>query len=155
MALGFDSSACSDALPILKFDAGSARFLRIDRDDRQRHFIDVTEKFRAIFDMERLQVGWMLFGHGAAPDMRLFHVGEPWPAAPTALHRRGIRAVLQLDPVIGGGVREICSTAAGFLRGFDALHDEWLAARHDNPGRLPVVGLAGFTRIASSLLIQP
>jgi hypothetical protein len=144
MALGFDTGSCRDALPILKFDASAGRFLRIDRDETRRQFIDITENFRAVIDMERLEIGWMLFGQGAAPDMRLFPVGAPWTQAPTVLHRRGLRAVLQLDPAAGGSVREMCSTASGFLRGFDSLHDEWLAARSENPGRLPVVGVARF-----------
>ena len=145
MALGFDTGACRDALPILKFDASAGRFLRVDRDETRRQFIDITENFHAAIDMERLEVGWMLFGQGIAPDMRLFPVGTPWTQAPTVLHRRGLRAVLQLDPAAGGGVREICSTASGFLRAFDSLHDAWLSARGENVGRLPVVSVAGFT----------
>lgn len=145
MALGFDPGTCRDALPIVKFDASAGRFLRVDRDEMQRSFVDITANFRALVDMERLEIGWMLFGHGTAPDMRLFPVGTPWPPAPTALHRRGLRAVLQLDPVAGGGVRELCSTAGGFLRAFDSLHDAWLAGRADKPGQLPIVGLNGFT----------
>jgi len=119
--------------------------LRVDRDEMNRSFVDITENFRALIDMERLEIGWMLFGHGTAPDMRLFPVGMPWPAAPTALHRRGLRAVMQLDPAAGGGVRELCSTAGAFLRAFDSLHDAWLAGREERPGHLPIVGLNGFT----------
>ena len=84
MALGFDHGSNRDALPILKFDASGGRFLRVDRDEMNRSFVDITENFRALIDMERLEIGWMLFGHGTAPDMRLFPVGMPWPAAPTA-----------------------------------------------------------------------
>lgn len=139
MALGFDPAPHPTALPIVKFESGTGRFLRIDQEEHRRAFVDITAGFRALLDMENLQVGWMRFAHGVAPDLQLFPIGGVWPAAPSPSHRRGVRVMMQLDPAVGGGVRELCSTASGFLVAFDALHDDWLRSRGDYPGQLPIV----------------
>ena len=37
---------------------------------------DVTDKFKAAFDLERVQRGWLRFPKGAAPDVTLVPAGE-------------------------------------------------------------------------------
>jgi hypothetical protein len=141
MAIGFSASPPTKLLPFLKYHAREARLLRIDRDAQGVVAEDVTQNFAAVVDMETIKVGWMLFGRHARPDLRLFPLGEPWPEAPSQAHRRGLRVVMQLSQAHGGEARELCSTSSQFLAAFDALHDDYLAGRIDNPGKLPVVVL--------------
>lgn len=143
MALGFDYRPAGTQLPIVKYHAVEARFLRIDRTARGVTATDITDNFAAVFDMDAIEVGWMAFGHGTRPDMRLFPLGQEWPEAPAPHFKRGVRLTLQLSERHGGGVRELSSTSGQFIAAVDALHDEFLAGRADNPGRLPVVVLAG------------
>ncbi|MDQ0392201.1 hypothetical protein [Labrys monachus] len=143
MALGFSATAPTAFLPILKYHIPDGRFLRIDRTPVGTTIHDITDDFAAVVDMDAIEVGWMRFGHGVRPDMRLFPLGGVWPEAPSVQHKRGLRVVLQLSDAHGGEVRELSSTAGSFLEAFDALHDEFLAGRSANPGKLPVVVLMG------------
>jgi hypothetical protein len=143
MALGFSATAPATSLPILKFHATDGRLLRIDRTPEGTVAHDITDNFAAVIDMDAIEIGWMRFGHGVRPDMRLFPLGGAWPEAPSIQHKRGLRVVMQLADAHGGEVRELSSTAGGFLEAFDALHDEFLAGRPANPGKLPVVVLMG------------
>jgi hypothetical protein len=143
MALGFSATAPATLLPILKYHVPDGRLLRIDRTAEGIVTRDITDNFAAVVDMDAIEVGWMRFGHGVRPDMRLFPLGGAWPEAPSAHHKRGLRVIMQLADAHGGEVRELSSTAAGFLEAFDALHDEFLAGRAANPGKLPVVVLMG------------
>jgi hypothetical protein len=43
----------------------------------------------------------------------------------------------------GGDVREMASNADASVKGMDKLHDAYLAGVKSNPGKLPVVKLAG------------
>lgn len=141
MALGFSATVPSKLLPILKYHSREGRFLRIDRTVQGVITQDITQNFAAVVDMEAIEVGWMLFGHGTRPDLRLFPLGQAWPEAPSPQHKRGLRIVLQLSEAQGGEVRELSSTSSQFLAAFDALHDDYLSSRGDNTGKLPVVVL--------------
>lgn len=142
MALGFDYRPAAVQLPIVKYHAREGQFLRIDRSARSVSATDITDNFAAVFDMEAIEVGWMAFAHGTPPDMRLFPLGQDWPEAPGPQFKRGVRLVLQLSERHGGDARELSSTSSQFLAAIDALHDEFLAGRLDNPDKLPVVVLA-------------
>ena len=142
MALGFDYRPAAVQLPIVKYHAREAQFLRIDRSARGVSATDITDNFAAVFDMDAIEVGWMAFARGMRPDMRLFPLGRDWPEAPGPYYKRGVRLALKLSERDGGEVRELSSTFGPFIAAIDALHDEFLAGRLDNPDKLPVVVLA-------------
>jgi hypothetical protein len=70
-------------LPIVKFDARSGKFTRVDRvqDEAGNWESDPHEipadDFEVIADLASLQVGWIHFGgNGQAPDFRMFGPGR-------------------------------------------------------------------------------
>jgi len=154
MALGFSATVPARFLPILKYHAREGRVLRIDRTADGVISQDITENFAAVVDMEAIEIGWMQFGQGTKPDLRLFPLGGAWPEAPSPQHKRGLRVVLQLSQNQGGDVRELSCTASVFLDAFDSLHDEFLAGRQDHPGKLPVVVLT-HTRLERAASHKP
>lgn len=138
MAIGFTpGNGGADFLPILKYDARAGRTFRVDRADGMS--IPTEVQFKAVVDMENVEVGWMHFMAGAAPDMRLYALGSAWGDQPSKDHKRGIRVLVKLSKDTGGDVREVASSSAAFLRAFDALHDAYLTGVAANPGKLPIV----------------
>lgn len=96
---------------------------------------------KAIFDLANVQVGWMKFPKGAAPEMVLKPVGEDIGVCPSGDHKEGLRLIVKiLDD--DAGPREMLSTSLALWRGIDELHNEYLAGIDANPGKLPVVVLA-------------
>jgi hypothetical protein len=153
MALGFaigtGEGGGGDFLPIVKFDARSGRISKVDRMMGSDPVVTELKAFKAIFDLENIEVGWMLFSAGSAPDLRLVRLGDPWPDQPSPDHKRGARIVLKLSQADGGDVREMCGNSASFLRGIDALHNAYEAGAKANPGKLPVVALKDTVAVVS------
>lgn len=143
MALGisFESAGSGDIIDIIKFDARSGRIFRRDYDGTEYQSIDITKSFKAVFDLENVEVGSIAFGTGA-PQFAVAPLGKAPPPAPTPEHKPGARLMVKLAKDCGGDIREIASTAKAFLRGLDELHNGYLAGVIDNPGKLPVVILA-------------
>jgi len=143
MGLGINYETNSaDFLPIIKYDARAGRLSRVDRVNGESIATDVTKTFRAVFDLENLETGWIDFESGA-PQYVLTILGSgPKPEQPGETYREGVRCIVKLGKDIGGDVREISSTAKAFLRGFDKLHDDYKAGAAENPGKLPVVELS-------------
>ena len=143
MALGFstEASAGGNFLPIVKFDCRAGRMFRRDRENGENTDIDVTKNFKAVFDLENIEVGWIDFDTGGAPSFALGPIGNE-PAKPNEKHKRGVRFVVKLAKECGGDVREMASTAKAFLRGLDELHDAYMEGILKNPTKLPVVVLA-------------
>ena len=135
MALGLPQSGVMK--PYVKYDARAGRVSRSDGKDA----VDITQSFAAIFDMERIEVGWARFLANAAPDFVMSRVGEPFPARPSEQHKSAFRLKLKLPPSLGGDVREFTSAAACVNQAVDALHDAYLAAQESKKGMLPVVKL--------------
>ena len=100
------------------------------------------DDFRAIFDLDNAQVGWIYFPKGSAPDTALVPAGHDPGDAPSDKHKEGVRVIVKMADTLGGDVRELMSTAIGLWNGIDALHDAYLAGVKDNPGHLPVVTLS-------------
>jgi len=152
MALGFDfgsSGGSGNFLPIAKYDARAGRFFRVDREDGITAQHDITRNFKAVFDFENMEVGWISFTAGSAPDFNMVPHGSAFPAKPTDNHKRGIRMHIKLGGEIGGDCRELASTATAMLNGINSLHDEYLAGVKANPGKLPVVVLEETVPISS------
>ena len=142
MAFGFNyESTGGEIIPIVKFDARAGRFFRIDRTDGVNNPVDITGSFKAVMDFENIEVGFIHFPAGAAPEFRVAPIGQPMPEKPNGNFRQGIRMMLKLGKDSGGDVREIASTAKAMLGAFDSCHTEYLAGVKNNAGKLPVVAL--------------
>lgn len=149
MALGvsYGSGGGDDIVPIIKYNAKAGMFERIDRVNvngtwvKEEH--DITAGFKAVFDMENVEVGWMHFDTGGAPDFRLVPIGGDPGASPGEKYKMGFRVMVKLAGPVGGDVREFCSCAGVVMGAFDALHDAYLAGVKDNAGNLPVVTMTG------------
>lgn len=141
------STSGGDFLPIVKFDSRAGRMFRIDREDTGQGFandpVDITNEFKAIFDFENVEVGWIDFVAGSPPDFKLVKMGQPLPAKPGERHKNGIRFMLKLAKDCGGSkpIREIAGTAKVFLAGVEAAYKAYEAERANNPGKLPVFSL--------------
>ena len=144
MALGFSyggSGGGADFLPIVKFDARAGRFFRVDREDGVSTPHDITRNFKAVFDFENLEVGWISFNAGSAPDFQMVPFGTDRGPKPSDNHKGGIRMSVKLSGECGGDCRELAGTSGAMMKGIDLLHDEYLAGAVANPGKLPVVVL--------------
>lgn len=142
MAFGFSyESNAGDIVPVLKFDARAGRFFRVDRSEGQNNPVDITQGFKAVMDFENIEVGYINFPAGAAPEFRMVPIGSAMPANPGGKFRQGIRMMLKLGKDCGGDIREIATTAKAVLGAFDSCHNEYLAGVSANPGKLPVVSL--------------
>ena len=143
MAFGFNyESSGGDIIPIVKFDARAGRFFRIDRSDGVNNPVDITSSFKAVMDFENIEVGFINFPSGAAPEFKVAPIGQPMPANPGGKFRQGIRMMMKLGKDCGGDIREIASTAKAVLSAFDTCHTEYMAGAKANPGKLPVVEIA-------------
>ena len=142
MAFGFNyDSSAGDIIPIVKFDARAGRFFRIDRTDGVNNPVDITSSFKAVMDFENIEVGFIHFPAGSAPEFKVAPIGQPMPENPGGKFRQGIRMMLKLGKDCGGDVREIASTAKAVLGAFDTCHTEYMAGAKANVGKLPVVAL--------------
>jgi hypothetical protein len=139
------SEGGGDFLPILKYDARAGRFFRMDRVDTGNGFtnepIDVTQGIKFVADFENVEVGWINFPAGSAPDFRLVPMGTQLPDRPTPVHKNGLRFMMKLAPECGGDkpVREIAGVSKAFLSGVEAVYVQYLAKKGENPGKLPVL----------------
>ena len=143
MAFGFNyESSAGDIIPIVKFDARAGRFFRIDRSDGVNNPVDITGSFKAVMDFENIEVGFIHFPAGSAPEFKVAPIYQPMPENPGGKFRQGIRMMLKLGKDCGGDIREIASTAKAVLSAFDTCHTEYMAGSKANPGKLPVVEIA-------------
>ncbi len=142
MALGLQTeSSGGDFLPIIKFDARAGRFFRRDRANNENTDVDVTRTFKAVVDLENIEVGYINFATGGAPDFAVVPLGDPMPQRPSDGHKQGFRLLLKLGADCGGDVREFSSCAKVVIKGIDLLHEAYTAGEKQNPGKLPVVVL--------------
>lgn len=152
MALGFEygNKGGGDFLPIIKYDARAGRMFRADRADGETTQHDITRNFKAVFDFENMEVGWIHFAAGQAPGFVMVPFGTPLPAQPSPDHRHGVRVIVKLSKEVGGDCRELAGTAVSLLKGIDILQDQYTAGVVKNRGKLPVVELEDTIPIESS-----
>lgn len=150
MALGLNYSnggGNGEIVPFVKYDARAGRLFRRDRtQDGQGNYtsndVDITSSFKAVFDLENIEVGYSKFGAGAAPEHLLVRLGEPMPHKPAdAGFKQGARLMMKLASSCGGDIREITGNSTAFLKGVDDLHTAYEAAKGSNAGKLPIVVL--------------
>lgn len=134
------SSGASKFLPIIKYDARSGRMSRVDRDNGENTSVDITRSFKAIFDFENMEGGYIRFVAGVAPDFRLSRLVDNTPVPnPGDGYKKGVRLIVKLSKDCGGDIREIASNAQAFVRAIKKLYAEYLEAAPKNPGKLPAV----------------
>lgn len=158
MALGLNYSSGGgdngDIIPFVKYDARAGRFFRNDRTEVNGAYsndaVDITSNFKAVMDIENIEVGFLLFAAGSAPQFLLVKLGSPMPQKPSdAKWKQGVRVMMKLHQSCGGDVRETSSNATAFLKGFDELHSLYEAGKGANPGMLPIVTLKTTVPITS------
>lgn len=139
----FADSTGGNYLPIVKYDARAGRISRRDRGPDGSNDVDITRNFKAIFDMENVEAGWMMFPAGAAPQFRLSRMADGVPVQqPGEEFKRGVRFVVKLSKDCGGDVRELASNARAFMKGVRKIFADYNEGVKANPGKLPVVVLA-------------
>jgi len=143
MALGFSTEARAggDILPIIKFDAKGGDWLKQNRVQGpdgtwQKHEEEVAAPFKFCADLAALEVGFLSFATGA-PDFHMVTIGDPMPVRPSDDHKQAFR----MRVVVSGesGPREFSHSAKTVLRVVDKLHDQYMAERSANAGKLPVI----------------
>jgi hypothetical protein len=101
-----------------------------------------NDKFRAVFDMPNLEVGYVGYIKGLGRDTVLVKVGQDYGERPSDKHREGLRLVAKLDESLGGIVCEFLSTLSSVWQEIDKLHDDFLAELNklkEREGHLPAV----------------
>lgn len=150
MALGMNFNSGGDGgdiVPYVKYDSRAGRISRADRSQAAdgsygNEVVDITSNFKAVIDMENIEIGFFLFTAGAAPQMLVVPIGQVMPQKPAGEGwKQGARVMMKLHQSCGGDVREMSGNAASFLRGFDELHTAYEAGKPANPGKLPIVVL--------------
>lgn len=154
MALGLPASAASgDFKPIVKYDARAGRMFRIDRVESNGQFesvpTEITQGFAAVFDLANIEVGYVRFHEGGAPEWAMVKIGQPLPAKPNADFRQGFRCNIKLAKNSGGSVREFASAASCVIGAVDGLHTAYLAAPESKAGKLPIVSMTGTAMVKS------
>jgi hypothetical protein len=130
----------------LKFDARDGRFARVDRVEDSGQWrsenteIDIKD-MEFVADLERLEVGWVCFPTGQAPEFHMVPIGKDIGDPPGDKFKEGFRLKVKLQNGAGNDVREFASTAAGLWDSVDELHDEYLAGKDKHRNKLPVVGV--------------
>lgn len=142
-------------IPIIKYDSRAGRIFRPDRIETQSGWettqVELPQaSFQAVMDMENVEVGYLHFPTGGAPDLRMVKLGQAFPDKPTDKHRPGFRLYMKLGRESGGDVREMAANSQVAVKGMDALVDAYEAGVKANPGCLPLVRLATTTSVTTS-----
>jgi hypothetical protein len=132
----------------LKYDGRAGKFSLINRIHEHGEWfsnqVDIAQgDFRAVFDLDNLETGWIHYPKGDIPDLKLVKVGQDHGDPPSDQHKEGVRLLVLMDDDLSGDVRELMSTAGGLWNGLDTLHNVYMVDRDKNPGKLPVVVLSG------------
>ncbi len=147
--LNYDTQSNGDIVPLIKYDARAGRLFRVDRADTINPPVDIKRPFKAVVDLENVEVGYMNFATGGAPDFVLAKLGDPLPQRPSQDHKQGIRIMLKLGKDCGADVRELATVAKVGLRGLDDLHTAYEASREKQAGQLPIVVLKDTIAVTS------
>lgn len=134
MPLGIEPRSSEDFIPYVKYDAKAGRwFTKIVDGGEVAEVRDMT----AIFDLENIKLGWLLFNEGAAPEAN-WDNGSVAPA-PSPKHRRGFSVNL-FSPQKLGGLREMRSNANASITAIKLLYEEQFEnAPERAKGLVPVV----------------
>lgn len=146
MAFMTNTSSGGEFTPYVKYNAKAGRwYTKKDEPDADEFEV---QNMTAIFDMDNLQTGWFLFNAGVAP----VKVMDPSLAEaapnPGDGYKRGFQVEVFSEKNLLGK-RELSSTAGAVIDAMNALHDDWLAGKDANAGKLPVVKCSGVQPITN------
>ena len=146
MALGFNlqTGGGGDILPIVKWDAKAGDLIKQDRYQAgdgtwQKDESELGLPIQIGMDLANIEVGWLSFAAGA-PDFQMVKAGEPLPAQPSPDHKQAFRVRIGSSDL---GLREFSHSAKTVLRAMDTLYNQFEAEAPANPGKMPVVTIAG------------
>lgn len=146
MSLGFnlETKGGGDILPIVKWDAKAGDLIKQDRYQAgdgtwQKDEQELGLPLQIAMDLANIEVGWLSFAAGA-PDFQMVKAGEPIPAQPSPDHKQAFRVRIASSDL---GLREFSHSAKTVLRAMDALHNQYQTDAPANPGKVPVVTIAG------------
>lgn len=143
MGLGL-STGGGDFIPYAKFDARAGRWFR----KSENGDVDITDGFTAVFDLEQIEVGWMVFASGVAPVYVTSPASSGLPAKPAGDNwKQGFKVNLALGSAHGGGVYEFSSTAKSVINAINPLYSEYEVAAERASGKLPVIKMTGTTTV--------
>lgn len=152
MAFGIQTeSGGGNFTPVVKINAKQGRVYRVDRtqtaDGWSTDEVEITRDFQFVPDFDNIEIGWMHFAAGQAPDLRMVKIGEQLPARPTDNHKQGFRLRVKLGKACGGDIREIAATAKSITNPFDKLHDVYMAEGKAHPRQVPVVKMTDMKKV--------
>lgn len=124
----------------LKYNAKAGRwYTKDDKPEAQEYEV---ANMTAIFDIENIRTGWFLFAAGVAPVKQFDPSLSEAAPKPGEGFKRGFELRVYSDKNLGG-VREFSSTAGAVIDAMNAVHDQWIAGKDANAGKLPVVQCTG------------
>jgi hypothetical protein len=159
MALGIQTeSGGGNFTPTVKINSKQGRVYRVDRKEEGGVWttdeVEITKDFQFVPDLDNLEIGWMFFKAGQAPDLRMVKLGEVMADRPAGADadgkpnfKQGVRLLLKLGKSCGGDLRELAATAKSILGPIDKLHDDYLAGAKDHPGQLPQVRMSDMKKV--------
>lgn len=152
MAFGIQTEAGGgNFTPVVKINAKQGRVYRVDRKEEGGAWttdeVEITRDFAFVPDFENIEIGWMHFAAGQAPDLRMVKIGEALTARPTENHKQGFRLKIKLGKACGGDVRELAATAKSITGPFDRLHDEYLKEKAAHRDQLPQVRMTDMKKV--------
>ena len=156
MSLGLKAyhTGGGDFVPRIEYNAKSGRLSIVNRVSRDAAGAFGTEKIdvtmsrpQFALDCGAIQIGWLYFPPGAAPDMTLVPYGQDMPARPSPKHKAGFQVMIWngIEP----HAREFKSTAGVVVDAIEELWDRFTAAPEAARGMIPVVQLVDIKAIAA------
>ena len=155
MAFGYKTTT-GDFLPIVKFDARSGRFFKVDKEPGQQG-VDTEIPLGTTFaiDIGTLEAGWVTFGaQGPVRHMKPYIEGDdpiPQPQDKDAdgkmIFRPGFYVKLAGNAL--GGVREWIGASAAVMNAMDDLYQQIIRAPETAAGKIPIICIASTTAIKS------
>ena len=140
MAFMTNNSTGGDFKTYCKYNAKAGRWYTKGEEQGAEEY-EVTN-MTAIFDIENIRTGWFLFAAGVAPVKQYDPSLAEAAPKPGEGFKRGFELDIYSDKNLGG-VREFASTAGAVIDAMNSVHDQWMAGKDANPGKLPVVQCTG------------
>jgi len=140
MAFMTNSSNGGDFTTYCKYNAKAGRWYTKAEEQGSEEY-EVTN-MTAIFDIENIRTGWFLFAAGTAPVKEFDPSLSQAAPKPGEGFKRGFELDIFSEKNLGG-LREFSSTAGSVIDAMNTVHDQWVAGKDANAGKLPVVQCTG------------
>lgn len=143
MGLGLSNDS-GEFIPFVKYDARAGR-VSVKTDSGE---IEDVPNLVAVFDMQQIGTGWIMFANGMAPswfpDAKIGEAG----VRPSDKHKRGFKVNVFSQKLLGG-MREMAGNSRVLNDAISALYELYEAAPESKRGMLPVVSISGTTPVKS------